>query len=306
MAKYVASDAKSKRKKQQNSRKILMYSCMAIFVLVASLGIVKVVEFFGSQGEKTMSSYKGTQKPNTDVVFNGKWSEVTGPVEKTINLSMLTPEPGMMQVAENGKVDLSYFDNAVFIGDSLADGFRVYKETTGLTNSTFLTAKSTNPRSFTQGGYITINGEAIHAFTAIEQLNPGKVYVTLGTNALMAMEPAEFMETYYEFIHMLKQKAPNALIYVTSIPPTTAEKSAKEPRLDIFRIFETNRLIAKMCNEEGISYVNLYEVLKSGSGYLREEIAAKDGIHLTPSGYAEWANYLIGHTVYNQISPNPA
>ena len=282
---------------------------MAAFVVLASVGIVKGIEFLSGKGGKNggdinnSSAYKGSQKPNTEITVKGKWSEVTGPVEKTINLNMLTPEPAMMQVAQENNVDLSYFDNAVFMGDSLADGFRVYRESTGLNKSMFLTAKSTTPRSFTQGGFITIDKEPIHAFTAVEQINPGKVYVTLGTNALMSMEPQDFIDSYYEFIHILKEKAPNALIYVTSIPPTTATKSASEPRLDIFRIYETNRLIAKMCMDEGISYVNLYEVLKSGSGYLKEDIAAPDGIHLTPTGYKMWADYLINHTVYNPANP---
>ena len=54
-----------------------------------------------------------------------------------------------------------------------------------------------------------------------------------------------------------------------------------------------------MCVEENLALINLYDVLKSSSGYLREDIAASDGIHLSPSGYREWLDYLITHTVYN-------
>ena len=212
------------------------------------------------------------------------------------------------QVAENGRVDISYFNDAIFMGDSLADGFRVYSGSGSLdlrnTAATYITRQSLTPRSFTQpGAMIDVGDGPIDPWATVEQKNPGKVYVTLGTNALMSMDPQEFIDSYYVFIDMLKEKAPNAVIYVTTITPTTGWKAREEPRLSFDRIYQANQLIAKMCNEKGLALINLYDVLKSDSGYLREEIARSDGYHLTPTGYQEWLDYLITHTVYNPSSP---
>ena len=306
MAKYIDNETRAKRRKVRKARQMAMYGCMAAFVLTISFVVVQVIEHFTSKNDTPplLDNSAVTQPVDEGQAAKG-WDGLVGPLPAGEDMALVSPGLETIQVTENGRVDLSYFDDAVFVGDSLADGFREYKTATGLTKSTFLTAKSTTPRSFTQGGYIKIAGqeEPVHAFTAIEQLNPKKVYVTLGTNALMAMEPAEFIQTYYDFIDILKQKAPNAVIYITSIPPTTATRSTDEPRLEINRIYETNRLIAKMCSEKGLAFINLYDILKSDSGYLKEDIAYNDGTHLTPTGYKMWAEYLISHTVYDPSSP---
>lgn len=309
MAKYVAPDVRAKRKRQKKARRMAMYACMAIFVLTVSFGIVKIIEHFtvDDKGPGLLEN-SGLQQPNTDIDKQGDdWNTFTGPVEQTINLGVVSPDITMIQVAENGRVDMSYFNDAVFMGDSLADGFRVYSESTGLSNTTALclTQKSVTPRTFLQPGVtIDAGGGPIDPWAALEQRNPKKVYVTLGTNALMSMEPEEFIESYYKFIRLLKEKAPNALIYVTTITPTTASTARSKPQLSFERIYRANQLIAKMCNEEGLALINLYDVFKAeGTVYMREEIAASDGYHLTPTGYREWLEYLISHTVYSPDSP---
>lgn len=309
MSKYITPDARAKRAKQRRAKRLVMFACAAIFILTASWGIVKVVETFSTKQPDPDLLAPDAQAPNTSLESQGDWDTFTGPIQQTINFEIISPEPTMIQVTQNGRVELSYFDDAVFVGDSLADGFRVYKGTTGLTNSKFITAKGLSPRSFLVGGFINITAddnktiETVHGFETIAAANPKKVYITLGTNALMNQSNEDLLADYHTFIDTLRTYVPQALIYVTSIPPTAAFKSAAEPRLEINRIYEVNRQIAKMCNEKGLAFINLYEVLKSGSGYLREDISYSDGIHLTPTGYVEWADYLITHTVYAPDSP---
>ena len=58
-----------------------------------------------------------------------------------------------------------------------------------------------------------------------------------------------------------------------------------------------------MCRNKGLGLINLYDVLKDDSGYLRSEIARADGYHLTPTGYQQWLDYLITHTMYAPWNP---
>ena len=301
MARFNSPEERARYKKQQKHRRIAMYSCMAFFVLVASFMIVQVIEYFIPHSDVVMEG--DLQKPNANIEKQSDdFNSFDGEVRRTINTWDYLPELAMMQVAENGHVPLSYFDDAIFVGDSLADGFRVYAGSLSLadTGATYITRKSLSPKSFLQPGVmIDVGGGPIDPWATIQQLNPKKVYVTLGTNALMAMSPQELIDSYYPFIHKLKENAPNAIIYVTTITPVAAFKSRSEPRLSYERIYESNQLIAKMCRDEGLALINLYDVLKSSSGYLREDISYSDGIHLTPEGYGEWLNYLITHTVYD-------
>ena len=304
MAKYRTPEEKLKYKKQQKRRKMLMYSCMAAFVIVCSFIIVQVVEFMAGGITKVVASGDNNiQQPNTSVTKQAKnWYGFEGEVTQTINTEEALPELSMVQVMENGRVDISYFDDALFLGDSLADGFKVYNSSLELKDSRarYLTQKSTTPRTFLQPGvHVDAGAGPVDVWAVIEQVQPGKMYLTLGTNALMSMTPEEFITTYYQLIDKIRRTSPNTQIYVTTVTPVTAWKSQKEARLSFDRIYRSNQLIAKMCHEKGLALINLYDVLKSSSGYLREDIAASDGYHLTPSGYREWLDYLITHTVYN-------
>ena len=304
MAKYRTPEEKLKYRKRQKRRKVLMYSCMAAFVLVCSFIIVQAVEFMAGGITKVVASgNQNIQQPNTSVTKQAEsWYGFEGEVAKTINTEEALPELSMVQVMENGRVDISYFDDVLFLGDSLADGFKVYNSSLELKDSKagYLTQRSMSPRSFLQPGvHVDAGGGPVDVWAVIEQVQPGKMYLTLGTNALMSMSPEDFIVTYYQLVDKIRRTSPNTQIYVTTITPVAAWKSRKESRLSFDRIYQANQLIAKMCVEENLALINLYDVLKSSSGYLREDIAASDGIHLSPSGYREWLDYLITHTVYN-------
>ena len=312
MARYISPEARAKRRKQQRARRMAMYATMAIFVLVVSFGIVKVIEFFTADKSTNPPLLRGDgiQQPNTDIEKQGDdWDTFTGPVQQTINLGVVEPDLTMIQVPENGRVDASYFSDAVFMGDSLADGFRVYSGSLpmGSGGATYITAKSISPRTFLQPNVqINVEGSGpIDPWAAIDQIQPGKIYVTLGTNALNAVgnEPEGIIEDYYRLVDKLREYVPDATIYITTVTPVAAFAEKDHPGLVFARIYRMNQLIAKMCNEKGLGLINLYDVLKSDSGYLKEDIAYSDGIHLTPTGYQMWADYLVTHTIYNTNSP---
>lgn len=306
MAKFRTPEEKKEFRKQQRRRKLAMYSCMAAFVLVVSFIIVKAVEMLAGITSTEVIVPKGAlQQPNTDVVKQAEsWSDYTGEVAQTINLVEPAGEMSMVQVMENGKVDISYFDDVLFLGDSLADGFKVYTRTGSLalkdSAAGYLTQKSTTPRTFLQPGVMVDAGSGpVDVWAVIEQKQPKKMYITLGTNALMSMDTETFIDNYRQLIDKIRRTTPDTIIYVTTVTPVTAWKGQEEPRMSFDRIYSYNQRITKMCVEKDLALINLYDVLKSSSGYLREEIAAGDGYHLTPTGYQQWLDYLISHTVYN-------
>lgn len=311
MAKYRTPEEKIRYRKQQKRRKMAMYTCMALFVLVCSFTIIKIVEFFAGGVSAAVTDNNGPlQQPNTDVVKQAEsWSDYTGEVATTINTQLdIVPEMSMVQVMETDPVDISYFNDAMFLGDSLADGFKVYTRTGNLalkdSGACYLTQKSTTPRTFLQPGvHVDAGRGPVDVWATIQQLQPKKMYITLGTNALMSMDAATFIDGYYKLIDKIRETSPDTFIYVTTVTPVTAWKGQKEPRMSFEKILSFNQRITKMCVEKDVALINLYDVLKSSSGYLREEIAAADGYHLTPTGYQEWLDYLITHTAYHPENP---
>lgn len=311
MAKYRTPEEKIRYRKQQKRRKMAMYASMALFVLVCSFTIIKIVEFIAGGVSTVVTDNNGPlQKPNTDVVKQAEsWTGYTGEVAATINTQLdIVPEMSMVQVMETDPVDISYFNDAMFLGDSLADGFKVYTRTGNLalkdSGACYLTQKSTTPRTFLQPGvHVDAGRGPVDVWATIQQLQPKKMYITLGTNALMSMDAATFIDGYYKLIDKIRETSPDTFIYVTTVTPVTAWKGQKEPRMSFEKILSFNQRITKMCVEKDVALINLYDVLKSSSGYLREEIAAGDGYHLTPTGYQEWLDYLITHTAYNPANP---
>lgn len=308
MAKYVDQQARNRarRRKQQKARRMAMYSSIVLFVLVISFVITRTIKFFTKE-EENQPLLNNPDNVQTEVTENPSAVTYTmGPQVSDLSLSLVRPEISTAQATANGRVDVEYFDDAIFMGDSLADGFKDYAAWMSLKgrDTLYLTQRSMTPRSFLQPGAKVDAGDAgvVDVWSTIADRQPGKMYITLGTNALMAMDPADFIESYYQLVAKIRETSPATAIYITTIPPTSSAYAAKEDRLSKERIQQANELIAKMCREENLALINLYDVVMGADGYLNEEINS-DGIHMTPEGYKMWLNYLIEHTVYDADSP---
>lgn len=307
MARYLSPEAKKQRARRRKARKMATLAFLTAFVLILSYLIVIVIESFNKveteSNDLLNSNSTGEQTQQTT------WDYTIGPVEKTINnFEIQAVDYRMVQLPENGSVDLSYFSNAVFVGDSLTEGLRIYPniENAIANIATFVSNKNLTPKSYLEGEIVFDNNyrPQQNGVEAIVEANPGKVYITLGANALTFMTDEQLMYYYRQLIETLQQRLlPNAIIYVCSITPTTAEYAAQRPIFSSERLYQINNQIAKMCTETGVNFVNLHEALAGDDGYLPLEYAASDGLHLQPSAYSLWVQYLMTHTVHRPDNP---
>lgn len=191
-------------------------------------------------------------------------------------------------------VDESYFDDALFIGDSRQQGFGMYS---GLDNSTVYAVKSYTVFAIsskllvdTPFGKITL----VDAL-ALNQHRFKKVYIMFGINE-MASKNEEFIQRYYNLVDYVKLTQPGAAIYVESVMHVTASTAAKRPTLSNENIEKRNELLKKLAKDEGAYYLDLNEVLTDESGSLFSD-AASDGIHLKASYIEIMKEYLMSHAV---------
>ncbi|MBE6886799.1 MAG: hypothetical protein E7484_00065 [Ruminococcaceae bacterium] len=313
MARYLSPEAKQRRIRRRRAKRIALAAFLVAFILVVSYGIVAVIEAFTpeNEGEHTLINPEQVTdlEPNTSLETEGEWTGFVGPVQQTINnFEIVAPDHRMLQLPENGSVDLSYFENVTFVGDSLTEGLRIYSsiENSVANISTFVSAKSLSPKSFLEGVITNFENNyrpAQNGVEAIIESWPSKVYITLGTNALVYMTDEQFIYYYDQLLTRLKYEMPNVLFYVCSVTPTTAEYAAAKPNFAWDRMYRVNNQIAKMCSEKGMHYINLHEALAGEDGYLKHEYAAKDGIHLKPEAYEVWIQYLMTHTVHRSDNP---
>ncbi len=304
---------KEMRRKYARNRIIMLVAFFVVSTTVLSFSFVAFFQsgFLVGEGEQ----------PNSDINSDATDSETVAPedadgdsdpsviaqfelpsdIQKTINTAgMITPSSRMLAVQENGVVDMSYFNDAVFIGDSLAQGFvDVY--------DTFPNSGSVAVKSMSSDGFVTKTiddgaGNLVLPVDLVAQKNPRKIYILIGVNDLVWMSDDQMVASFSMLVDALAERVPSAQIYLMSVPPQTASRGTDD-RYSVVRINGLNDRLAVMAREKGIFYLDLHEILADDAGNLYEDIAAADGFHLTPQGYIKIREYLQSHTVHAPGNP---
>ena len=204
-----------------------------------------------------------------------------------------------------GQVDLSYFADAAFLGDSLTEGFTDYD--INLSGALICGYVGVGPDAIVNRMTVShmTRGDEV-ALDVLAAAQPKKLYILLGTNTLTtAGAEDKFLNYYSAMLDTLRETlGEDCLIYVQSIPPVRPEAAAQRPGLASDNLRAVNEKLAALADSKGCVYLDLWEALADGEGNLKEVCAAPDGIHLTAgNGYGAWVNYLRSHTVYAADNP---
>ena len=195
--------------------------------------------------------------------------------------------------SHSAKTDNSFFQDAVFIGDSRTEGLG----NSGLMGSaTFYAYKGLMVDTAFTKQVINEGGQKLTVVDALRKHKFGKVYIMLGVNELGWPSEDTFIKRYGKLVDEVKKIEPSSKIYVQSILPVSKAKSDKGIYTNE-RIRLYNRLIKEMCAQKGVKYLDVYQAVADSSGVLPED-ASPDGVHLNMAYCKKWANYLRTHTAY--------
>ena len=197
-------------------------------------------------------------------------------------------------VPPSAKVSESYFDDALFIGDSITTGITGYGI---LNNATVLASKGVNPSSLLNNKVERPDGSKENLLDLAKEENPKKIYIHIGANGVAFIGKETFISLYAQSIQRLKEDHPDAIIYVQSIFPVTKAKADAEPLYSNDKIDAYNLAIMEMTKEQEVYYLNVAEVLKGPDGALPNEVSPADGMHFGPATYRVWMDYLLSHVV---------
>ena len=217
----------------------------------------------------------------------------------------------MLSLSTSYDVTTDYFADAIFIGDSLMDGFPVYLKDYLPATTRYYTKKSMGPMAFVMEGATWIlsryNSVPTAPLADIASVPANKVYINTGINDLNNGRTDDVILKYYrELIRAVKQIHPTAIIYIQSITPVTKQTATEKAfAYSLERIHLLNDQLAVLAISEGCVYLDLHEVLTDAEGYLKQEIASEtDGIHMRNNqGYFIWLDYLQKHTVFSPTNP---
>ena len=200
-----------------------------------------------------------------------------------------------------GQVDLSYFSDAAFLGDSLTVGFSDYQ--INLSGALICGYTGVGPDAIANRTAVKspTRGQEV-ALDVLAAAQPKKLYILLGTNTLTTLGASDrFLAYYGQMLDMLREAlGPDCVIYVESVPPVRPKAAAEKPGLASDVLRGVNEQLAQLAASKGCVYLDLWEALADGEGNLKEMLAAPDGIHLSAgNGYGTWLTYLRNHAKYS-------
>ena len=199
-------------------------------------------------------------------------------------------------VPESEPVDNSYFEDAVFVGDSRTDGFMIYS---GIGCGENLTSNGLSIFKLAEKKAITIDGTKYTLLEALGLKQYGKVYLSLGVNELGYYNDQGFYEAYCQAIDLIRQSQPNAVIYIQGLIPLNEQVIKETGGSDYLKndhLLIYNDLMKQAAEEKQVVFLDLNPEFTGEDGQLPRE-ASSDGIHLRKAYCEKWLEYLKTHTV---------
>lgn len=302
---YNASRRRGRSRRQRAHGRLTFVGCAAAILLLA-LAITAILE----GGQRELEQQADSQP-------SGVPASILAPLPMQGGTQAVTAQYGPQRQSEgaytiraydsaairqpaSGEVELSYFSDAAFLGDSLTEGFTEY----GINLSGALVC-----------GYVGIGPDTVVNCSTVKHpergpeiildvlatAQPRKLYILLGTNTLTTTGAEDRFLTYYAaMLDTLREKlGPDCIFYIQSIPPVRPAVQAEKPGLASDSLRAVNEQLAQLAVQKGCVYLDLWEALADADGNLNDRYDAPDGVHLSAgNGYTAWVNYLRTHAKY--------
>jgi lysophospholipase L1-like esterase len=212
-------------------------------------------------------------------------------------------------VGKSDKVEPSYLDDAVFIGDSVS-----------LKLKNIVTAKrKSSPGFFGKAQFLAAgsmgSGNALEPFSSssihpsyngkkallednVAEMGAKKVYIMLGMNDLAVYGIDKSVQNMDKLLSNIKAKSPNVIFYVQSATPMIEAKQMK--KLNNASLAAYNVKLSELCKEKGYSFLDIASVMRDSKGNLLPAYCSDPddlGVHFTDKACDVWIDYILTHTV---------
>jgi hypothetical protein len=147
-------------------------------------------------------------------------------------------------------VDDGYFSDAVFIGNSLEEGFMLYG---GLNEADYFAAKSITVKNIYTEKAVKAGGEYVTIMEALGGKAYSKVYILLGLNEIH-LGTETFVRSYSALIDKVRELQPGAELYIQSLTPVSKAQSESGSKFSNERIREYNRALMRLARGQGSAF----------------------------------------------------
>lgn len=220
---------------------------------------------------------------------------------KAEETSKVLENSAIAESAHTTSVDAQWFDDAVFVGDSVTLKLSYYCDNhpEALGKAQFFCAGSLGYTSalweIDRSGAVHpyYKGETQLAENCATVTGASKVFVMLGMNDIGLYGVEDSMKSADELIGRIAKNSPDAVIYVQSVTPIISGKESDS--LNNEKIREFNTQLQSYCSENNYKYLDIYTLLADENGYLPLEYCGDVdamGIHFNDTSCAMWVDYL--------------
>ena len=247
-------------------------------------------------------TYGGTvSEPVQSVIENNSSSEAPAEEKEEAASSAAEKKVNPTKTVQGIPVSESWFDDCVFMGDSLTVGLSYYNDLTGdLGNAEFICSAGLGWGNSQWDLYDEnevhpmYNGQKVLLEDAVVLTGANKAIIGLGMNDLGIYGVDATLENADEFIRKLRAKTPDVQIYLQTITPMIA--SAEYDRLNNTLIKEYDDALEVFAKEHNCKFINSWAALADENGQLPFELCQDPdalGLHLTNDGYEIWAECIL-------------
>lgn len=269
-----------------------------------------------SAAETGTDSEAASEEVTQDVSADAALPEgVCNPVMQAVdygvaNVSFLSPEDTVYNNDTEGifardgtyyklqAVDSSYFEDALFIGDSRTVGLCEYGSLRG--TAEFLAKESINVYYLLDHELDYTGADGTTASRTVEDVldgkQYGKIYVDLGVNELGSGTTKTFYEKYREILSLIRDKQPEAIIFIQGIMHVDKALSSSDSSRNNTVIVQRNEAIATLANGRDIFYIDMNPYVCDENGDLKDDLSG-DGVHLKASAYENWDRSLMENAI---------
>lgn len=281
----------------------LIIVCVCLLIVSSLFSGCGTSDTQGTTEEVTQATEEQTSEATSEEVAETQ-EETT---EKAEEASVSEESPVTYEYTQ---VDDSYFNDAVFIGDSISYGFELYvteKRANGETvlgEAQFLTSGSLSYGNSLwdvsdESVHPTYNGEKMKLEDAIAKIKPGKIFILLGTNDVALYGVEQTVANADTEISGMLEASPGAEIFIMSTTPKySPAESDVDGALNNADIDALNVAMRQFAVEKGYNFMNIAPLFKDETGGLAADYCSDKegmGIHFTSAAYDIWLDFLYSY-----------
>ena len=181
--------------------------------------------------------------------------------------------------------------DALFIGDSRTVGLMEYA---GIDGADYFCTVGMSVYNIHKNSVSVPNVGKVTLTELLNSKKYGKIYIMLGINEV-GYKFSSTVEKYSELIEFIKDKQPNAVIFIQANLHVTKSRSDSDKVVNNTAINVLNAELAKLADGKSKFYLDANILFDDKTGGLSSD-KSNDSTHLYAKYYSEWGKWIIRQT----------